>query len=89
MQAPAREAAANVSWIQSQHGTDVDKGEGPVIVIGEDPRFRLSREPLGTPATTAGLFRDTIEGIFEYGTHQRHLAAILVGTVRDAKELHR
>jgi len=40
-----------------------------VIIIGEEPRLRLSRQPLGTPATTAKLFRHTREGIFEHGTH--------------------
>jgi len=89
LQAPACEAAAHVPRIQSQHGTDVDKGEGPVFVISEEPGFRLSRQPLGTPATVAKLFRHTPEGIFEHGPHQRHRAALRVGAIRGAKELHR
>jgi hypothetical protein len=57
-----------------------------VLVISEEPRFRLSRQPLGTPATVAKLFRHTLEGIFEYGSHQRHLAALRVGAVLGTKE---
>jgi hypothetical protein len=71
--APLPKPPPQVAWVEAQHRTDVHKGEQPVGVVGEEPRFHLPGQALGAPPALARLLLQTMHRVFEHSAHQGNL----------------
>jgi hypothetical protein len=66
----AAKRATDRGGIETKRFADIDEGEGPTLVIAEEPRLCFLRETLGPGSASFLRYPDAVEGVLKHSAQQ-------------------